>query len=737
MNKTAKDGPQVGKAIDRVDGRLKVSGKAKYAADYPMNKLAHAVLLQSTICRGKIKSVDSSKAEKLPGVLAVITYKNAPKIPPKPQPDFDDSLHLLQDNKIYHDRQTIGIVVADTLETARHAAAMVEFEYEKQAPEVNMEAFLSKAKYAENKKNSEKKRGDWKKGYGSGVARIEATYVTPAEIHSMMEPHATTAYWDGDSLQVWESTQAIFNTRNKIAKAFGVPPSKVRVIAEFLGGGFGTKLSTWSGTILCVLAAKQTKRPVRLALTRENTFGGTGNRPRTVQTLSLAADKTGRLTALRHECISENCRFTDFTEDGADISNRLYSCPNVFTSTKTVALDLGKPTWMRAPGECPGVYAIECAMDELAHAAKIDPLKLRQINHAEKDESVNLPWSSNWLKECYEQGSRRFGWEQRKLEPRSMKKGKNLVGWGMATACHPVFRMKTEAAVTLNPDGSATVLSGTQDIGTGTYTVATQIAADALGLPIEKVHFSLGDTNMPEAPLSGGSMTAAAAGSAVLEVCQKAIKNLAELAVADKNSPLFGAKADELVAQNEGLYLKSNTEKGESFSSILKRQTLGKLEVKGAAVPDAKALEKYSKYTFGAHFAEVEIDPELGTVRVTKFVSAVAAGKIINPKTAANQIKGGVIFGIGMALTEEIVRDQASGRILNADLAEYHIPVHADIPDIDVIFVGEPDPIINPLGSKGIGEVSVIGVAAAVANAIFHASGKRVRDLPITLDKIL
>lgn len=734
---TPKTESKIGKSVDRVDGRQKVTGQAKYAAEISRKNLAHAFLIQSTITSGKIKSIDSSHAETVPGVLKVITYKNAPKLPPKSNADFDDSLHLLQSNEIFHDRQNIGVVVAETLEQARYAASLVRVEYTKRSVDVDMARNLGKAKYADGKKNSLKTRGNFEAGLATASAKIESTYLTPAEIHSMMEPHATTAEWDGGSLHIWESTQAIFNTRNKVAKAFGLPASKVRVSTEFLGGGFGSKLECWSGTILAALAAKMTNRPVRLALTREQTYGNTGNRPQTIQNLVYAANKTGKLTAIRHECISENCRFTDFSEDGSGVSAKLYSCDNVVTETKVVALDINQPIWMRAPGDCPGTYAVESAMDELAHELKMDPLAIRVLNYAEKDESDDLPWSSKSLKECYDAGSKLFEWDKRKLEPRSMKQNGKLIGWGMSSAMHGAYRMAAGAKLVLKDDGSTVISSGTQDIGTGTYTIMTQIAADALGLPLEKVRFELGDTSMPEAPLSGGSMTAATAGSAVHGICQTAVDKIKEFLLSEKGTIFSGAKSEDLRAQNEGIYLISEPDKGESYVSILKRLPGHQLEVEAKFSPNSKQLDKYSKYSFGAHFAEVQVDEELGFVRVTRFVSAISAGKIINPKTAANQIKGGIIFGIGMALTEAILRDEKTGRTINADLGEYHLPVHADIPEIEVIFVDEKDDVVNPLGVKGVGEIAVIGVAAAVANAVFHATGKRIRELPITLDKLL
>ncbi len=739
MNKT--NDPTVGKPIDRVDGRLKVTGQAKYSAEYPLKDLAYGVLIQSTISRGKIKHIDTSAAEKLPGVLMILTHKNAPKIPAKPAADFDDSLHLLQDNVIHHDRQNIGVVVATSFEAATHAATMVKVEYINEPVDVKMSATLHKAKPHGSKKHSPGNRGNFNTALKNAEVKIDATYTTPAVIHSMMEPHATTASWNGDKLEVYDSTQAIFNTRNKLAKAFGIPPSNVRVITQFIGGGFGTKLSAWSGTVLAAMAAKEAKRPVKLVLSRQNIYGNTGNRPKTVQRMILTASKNGKLTGISHDCISESCRFADFAEDGTDISTRMYSCPNVSTTLKTVELDVGKPTWMRAPGENPGAYALESAIDELSYALNIDPLKLRLLNYADKDENENLPWSSKGLKLCYERGAEIFGWSKRSPQPKSMKrgnhtKGNRLIGWGMAGGMHPHYMMKSNIKLYLHQDGTALLKCGTQDIGTGTYTIMTQVSADHLALPIGKVKFELGDTDMPESGLSGGSMTAASVGSAVVAVCQAATKKLSEMAVKDKKSKLYGENIDDIEVINEGIYLKHDPTVGETFASLLKRAGNGALEINASSAPDEKT-NKYSKYSWAAHFAEVEVDPEVGTVRVTRFVSAVAAGKIINPKTAASQLKGGVIYGIGMALTEELVRDERTGRTVNADLAEYHIPVHADIPNIETVFIDEVDTIINPLGAKGVGEISVIGVAAAVANAVYHATGKRVRDLPISLDKIL
>jgi xanthine dehydrogenase YagR molybdenum-binding subunit len=727
----------VGKGINRLDGRLKVTGKAQYSAEFPLKDVACAVLLQSTISKGTINGIDTSDAERQPGVIKIITYKNAPKVETSKKMAMENILDLLQDNVIHYNRQNIGVVVGETFEAARDAAALVKVSYASEAPVLDFHDNLGKSTPAppgHNKNDS--KRGDFDAGFGAAAVKIEQTYSTPMENHNPMEPHATTAVWNGDKLTVYDSTQSVFGCQGKLAHIFGVPTENVRVISYFVGGGFGGKGSVWSHVPLAALAARMVSRPVKVVLARANMYGPVGYRPATMQYVKLGADKDGRLTAISHEGVIQSANVDQFIEYVGLPARYLYSCPNVQTNHRLVRLDVGKPTFMRAPGESTGTYALESAMDELAYSLQLDPIELRLRNYADKDEDAGLPYSSKSLKQCYKVGAERFGWSKRKMQPRSMTDGKYLIGWGMASATYPVHRMPASAKATILADGSAVVQAGSQDIGTGTYTVMTQIAADNLALPVPKVQFQSGDTNLPRTPVSGGSTTVSSTGSAILLACQDAIGKLAAVAVADKSSPLFGMAIDQIQPADGKLLLKDQSDKADAYKDILSRNGLKSIEGKANSDPTAGSKE-YSMHSFGAQFAEVRVDPELGNIRVSRWVGAFGAGKIINAKTARSQMNGGVIYGIGMALTEETMLDTGLGRIMNADLAEYHVPVHADIPEIDISFVDETDYHINPVGAKGVGEIGITGVAAAIANAVYHATGVRVRDLPITLDKIL
>jgi xanthine dehydrogenase YagR molybdenum-binding subunit len=727
----------VGKGINRLDGRLKVTGKAQYSAEFPLKNVACAVLLQSTISKGTISSIDTSEAERQPGVIKIITYVNAPRVETSKKMAVENVLDLLQDNVIHYNRQNIGVVVGETFEAARDAAALVKFSYASETPVLDFHDNLGNSVPAPpGFHKNDSKRGDPDKGFAEAAVKIQNTYSTPMENHNPMEPHATTAVWNGDKLTIYDATQSVFNCQGKIAHIFGIPTENVRVISYFVGGGFGGKGSVWSHVPLAVLAARMVSRPVKVALARAHMYGPVGYRPATLQHVKLGADKDGRLTSISHEGIIQSANIDSFCEYVALPARYLYSCPNVQTSHKLVRLDVGKPTFMRAPGESTGTYALESAMDELACSLNIDPIELRLKNYADKDEDADLPYSSKSLKQCYQVGAKHFGWSARKMQPRSMTDGKYLIGWGMASATYPVHRMPSSAKATILADGTALVQAGSQDIGTGTYTVMTQIAADNLALPVPKVQFQSGDTNLPRTPVSGGSTTVSSTGAAILLACQDAIGKLAAVAVADKNSPLFGASIDKIQPAEGRLTLKDQSAKADAYEDILSRNRLKSMEGKANSDPTAGSKE-YSMHSFGAHFAEVRVDPEIGTIRVNRWVAAFGAGKIINAKTARSQMYGGIIYGIGMALTEETMLDTELGRVMNADLAEYHVPVHADIPEIDINFVDETDYHINPVGAKGVGEIGITGVAAAIANAVYHATGVRVRDLPITLDKIL
>ncbi|HET9623831.1 MAG TPA: xanthine dehydrogenase family protein molybdopterin-binding subunit [Kofleriaceae bacterium] len=705
--------PAVGAAIDRVDARAKVTGQAVYAAETPVAGVAHAVIVGATIAHGRVRSINTREARALPGVLAVLTPDSAPRLPPaesNPKNPGDKILQLLQDDKVWYTDQPIAVVVAETLERAQHAAAAVVATYDSTPPVAEMRAVIGEAfdpiELGPNGK-AVTTRGNLDVGLAAAVTKLTQTYTTPVESHNPMEPHATIAVWQGETkLTLYDATQGIFGVRNKIAKLFGLEPTDVRVINHYVGGGFGCKGTPWSHVGLAALAAKAVNRPVKLVLTRPQMFSLVGHRPETLQTITLGADANARLTVIRHDVISETSRFDQFAEPSAVATRHLYSCPNVVTSHKLVRIDIPTPTFTRAPGEATGTFALESALDELAYALRVDPLELRIRNHAVRDEQEDKPFSSKSILECYKQGAARFGWAKRAPDPGTMRDGDVRLGWGMASATYPAKVSPASAIARMKPDGVLLVQAGTQDIGTGTYTIMTQIAADAMGVPVEQVRFELGDTTFPETPVSGGSQTAASVGSAV----KAAVTTLKAKLTPLRRSP------------------------GETWGQIVARS--GQPEISFEHKTE-KRSDAHAYHSHGAVFVEVRVDPDLGEIRVSKIVAAYAAGKILNPKTALSQFKGGLVWGIGLALQEHMVRDRRTSWAVTRDLADYHVPVNADVPDIDVILVDEPDPFVNALGAKGIGEIGITGIAAAIANAVYHATEKRVRALPITLDKLI
>jgi len=705
--------PAAGTPIDRIDARAKVTGQANYAAEVPVDNVAHAVIVGSTIAHGRLKTVRAQEARRLPGVLAVLTPDSAPRLPPAerdPKNLGDRVLQLLQDDKIWYADQPIAVVVADTLECAQHAAALVTASYDATPPAAAMESALGDA-YDPGRLgpigDSASTRGNLDDGLAAAHTKISQTYTTPVENHNPMEPHATIAVWQGEAkLTLYDSTQGIFGVRNKIARTFGLEPHNVRVIDHYVGGGFGCKGTPWSHVALAALAAKAVDRPVKLVLTRPQMFSLVGHRPKTIQAITLAATAEGKLTAIRHDVLSETSRFDEFAEPSALQTRHLYSCPNVVTSHKLVRIDIPTPTFQRAPGESTGTFALESAMDELAYALDVDPIELRVRNHAVRDEQDDKPFSSKSLLECCRRGAQAFGWAKRTARPGSMRDGDVRIGWGMATATYPARMSPSSAIARMLFDGTLLVQAGTQDLGTGTYTIMTQIAADAMGLPIAQVRFELGDIAFPETPVSGGSQTAASTGSAV----KLAVEKLRDKLTAQRLVP------------------------DEPWAAIVARS--GQREIT-AEHKTEKRSETHSYHSHGAVFAEVRIDPELGELRLSRLVAAYAAGRILNPKTARSQFQGGIVWGIGMALHEHTVRDRRTARAIVRDLADYQVPVNADIPELEVIMIDEPDPFVGPLGVKGIGEIGITGVAAAIANAVYHATEKRIRDLPITLDKLL
>jgi xanthine dehydrogenase YagR molybdenum-binding subunit len=739
----------VGRPINRVDGPLKVTGSARYSAEIPIADLAHGVIVQSDIARGTIAHMDATEAEQLPGVLLVMTPDNTPQLESLQRFEREGgkgarptgrALSLLQDDRVHYNGQPIALVIAESFEVATHAASLVRTTYRPDTPSIDMVGALSSAYPSTAKIYGREwptsRRGDLPAGLAAAEARIDVVYTTPMETHNPMEMHATIAAWEGDKVTLWDATQNVYGVRGTIAKSLSMPPENVRVISHFIGGAFGGKGSAWSHVVLAAMAARQVGRPVKIVLTRRQMFGPVGGRPHTVQHVTLGARRDGTLTALRHDSTSSTSTIEEWLEPAALATRLLYNCPNEETSHHLVRLNVGTPTFMRAPGEASGTFALESAFDELAHALKMDPIALRLKNYAEADPDTGKPWSSKSLRECYAVGAERFGWAHRNPTPGSMRDGDQLIGMGMATSTYPARRMPASAEACIYPNGSVAIKAASHDLGTGTYTVLTQLAVDALGVAASSVTIELGDTNLPPNPISAGSMTVASTGSAVHLAAMAARDKLVQLAIADPNSPLHGARHEEVVIVDGRLTFRGRADRGESIEQLLGRNGGRPIEGKAEAKPGDET-QQYSMHAFGAVFAEVRVDRDLGIVRVARMVGAYGVGRVLNPKTARSQLYGGITFGIGMALMEHTITDLRTGRYVNADIAEYHLPVHADIPSIEVFFVDEEDEQVDPIGAKGIGEIGITGVAAAIANAVFHATGVRIRDLPITLDKLL
>ncbi len=734
----------VGQPLDRVDGRLKVTGGALYAVEFPVGRVAHAVLVGSRIANGRIKSYDLSAAQQASGVLHIMTHENAPKLKPvATNPAEGDAAGRrvpLQTPTIYYGGQYIALVVAETIEQARHAAELVRVNYEEQTPATDIERERGKAYVPKQKvagKPADSSRGDADVALGAADVRVDEIYRTPTEHHNPMEPHATTAVWGADNkLTIYDATQYTYGVRHAMAATFGIPENSVRVVCKFTGGGFGCKGNVWAHVALAAAAAREVKRPVRLATTRQQMFDNVGHRAETVQRVALGATRDGKLTAIIHEGISHNSTFDEFVEPFSKPTHMMYACDNFRASQRLVSLNVGTPTYMRAPGETPGMYALESALDELADQLKIDPIKLRLINHADTDPDEKLPWSTKLLKECYQTGAEKFGWSRRKPEVRSMRDGRYLVGLGMATAVYPVNHFPSSARVVIRQDGTAIAESSTHDLGTGTYTILSQVVSETLGLPVERIEVFIGDTDLPKAFVSGGSATAMSVGSSVQGASRAALAKLIEMARADVRSPLSGASADDIVARDGRLALKSNSSKSETFKELLTRANVKEVEGKFDMQFNDRE-KKFSSHAFGAHFAEVRVDPDFGEVRIARMTGVFDIGRVMNMKLARSQMQGGIVMGIGMALMEETVLDKNLGHYVNRDLAEYHVPVHADVPPIDVMLMDSFDAHASPIGAKGAGEIGIVGAAAAIANAVYHATGVRVRDLPITPDKLM
>lgn len=733
----------IGQAKKRVTGKLKVTGDAKYAAEFPVDNLSHGVITTSTIAKGRVINIDTKEAQAVPGVIAVITHQNAPQLPFEKIPQEQkistaspgEYPHTFYTDRIYFYGQPVAVTVAETLEQAEQAASLIQVEYQEEQHNVSVEQAKANGKVVTPENKPDQSRGDAESALANAEVSIDSEYKVPTEHHNPIEPHATIAIWSGDNLKLYDKTQWVKSVQQHLGAVFGIRQENIEVISPFIGGAFGCAGRVWQQTTIAPIAAKVVGRPVKLVLSRKQMFSMTGHRPYTLQRIAMGANKDGTLTSIIHEATGEVAQFETYTEKVLNATRFLHACPNVQTKYRVAKLDISAPTFMRAPGEAQGVYALESALDELSYELGIDPLELRQINYAEQDPESNLAWSEKALRECYQKGAEKFGWSQRNPQPRSMSDNGILIGYGMATGTYPMLRFQAVAKARILQDGTSVVQSAASDMGPGTYTTMTAIASEFLGIPSDRITFELGDSSLPFAPPHGGSMTTASVGSAVKAACEEARSQA--LVLAQKTSSLFaGVKSNNIKAQDGRIFDKDNPAQSLSYQEILTQADQDSIEVEATSEP-GNEQQQYSMHSFGANFVEVRVDELLGDINVTRVVSAVDVGKIINPHTSRSQTIGGVVGGIGMALHEHTYQDARYGNYVNANLGEYLVPVNADIPEIEAIFCGEPDYHANPLGARGIGEIALVGVAAAVANAVYHATGKRVRDLPITPDKLL
>lgn len=699
----------VGQAVNRIDGLLKVTGTARYATDYVLENIAHAVIFKSTIAAGKITEIDTAEAERSAGVLAVITHKNAPQL------NVRGGIRggaLLQSPAIEFHGQHIGLVVAETFEQARHAASLIKVSYDKADAKVDFVKHASEAVLP--KDGTDATRGDVELAFQNADYKIEAVYETPVEHHNPLEPHSTIAFWEGENVTLYNGSQIINGAQGAAASTLNIKPENVRIVSPHIGGGFGSKGGQWANLVLTAVAARMVNRPVKLALTRQQMFNSVGLRQRNQQRMRVAATKDGKLTALAHETTTHCAINSEFVEPCGDCSKLLYDTPNSLISYRVVPMNIIVPTYTRGPGKSTGSFALESAIDELAYQMKMDPIEFRLKNEPEKDPSNGKPWSSRTIVQCLQEGAKAFGWEKRKIEPRQNEKGEYLIGYGVGCGTYPARQRDSSAIVRLSRKGSevkATIELAASDLGTGTHTIIAQAASDALGISINKITVNIGDSSLPPAAGSVGSVGAASFANAVNDACIKI--------------------TDEIIAMS-----------GKSFSQrpiaakLMVTENISEFQTRADAKAPADA-DKYSIHSFNANFAEVWVNKYTGMVKIPRFLAITGAGKILNPKTARSQILGGCIWGIGMALTEESVLDRRWGNFVTRSLAEYHIPSNLDIGEIETIFIDEKDTKPNKLGVKGIGEVGIVGVAGAIANAVFNATGKRVRSLPITPDKLL
>jgi xanthine dehydrogenase YagR molybdenum-binding subunit len=729
----------IGTSTPRIDGPLKTTGTAEYAADFHFDRMAHAVPVGAAIASGRIRALDPSAAEQMPGVLLVLHHGNiGPLYRTFPGDDNATNSEVraaFEDDVVRHWGQHVAVVVAETLEQATAGAAAVRVEYEPQTPELR----VSLDDYA-GKRKSASKRGDPDGAFASAPVKVDATYITPNETHSPIEMHASVAVWAGDTVTLYETSQGVVNHRAVMAQILGLPLENVRVVTRFLGSGFGGKLFPWPHTAMAAVAALKLGRPVKLSLNRRMMFSNVGYRPRTEQHVKLGATKEGKLLALRHDYLNVTSQLDDYDEGCGEATPYLYSVANLEVTGGQVHRNLGAPMYMRGPGAVPGLFCLEAAMNELADELKMDPLQLRLLNEAAKDESNNMPFSSRHLRECYETGAKKFGWERRTTGIGSMRRDGKVLGWGMAGASWVALRLPCTATVEFNADGRVSVRCGTQDIGTGTYTVFAQVVHEKTGVPLDRIDVILGDSALPEGPMSGGSMVTGSVLNAIAAGATNAINRLVQLAVHADDSAFKDAAPDTLSFSEGRVHKKDQpAASGTPFTDILRAARLNGVRAEGKTQPtweDPKA-KGVSLHSFGAQFVEVEWDPEIARLRVSRAVTVIDGGRIINPRAAANQVAGAVVMGVGMGLLEETVHDMRTGQPINGSMADYLMATCADSPEIDVTFLDYPDPAMGEYGARGVGEIGLAGVAPAITAAVYHATGVRVRALPVRIEDLL
>src|SRR6202521_495144 len=744
----------IGKPQPRIDGPLKVSGTAQYASDFHFPGMLYAVPVEATIANGKIQKLDTAAAEKMPGVRAVLHRANIGKISRSVMGKGFDGICIerrppFEDDVVRYYGQYVALAVADTFEAAKGAADAVRVTYNKNKP--NVEADLKAdddpdvvpTSYGPEKR-LQSERGDPDAAFASAPVKLDQTYVTPAEHHNPIELQGATAMWDGDKLTIYEESQGIFNMRGVLAQMFGLPKENVHVITKFVGSGFGSKLWPWTHCALAVAAARQLGKPVKLVLSRKMMFQSVGHRPRTQQRMRLGATSDGKLVSLQHDYVNHQAILDNYHEDCGEATAFQYSVPNLRVAFGRARRNVGSPTAMRGPGAVPGLYATESALNELADQLKIDPVRLRILNEPKIDESLGIPFSSRHLVECFELGADKFGWSRRTPGVGSMKRDGLTLGWGMAGCAWVAARFPAEASVQLRDDGTARVASGTQDIGTGTYTILAQLTSLKTGVPLDKVEVVLGDTSLPEGPISGGSMVngSMVTGSmvpAVFAAADGAIASLLTIAATTPGSPFEKRKPDELKLESGRVFGKADGPAGGvPFADLLRRANVRVVTGSGKSESTfGNPAPKFSTHSFGCHFVEVTWQPQIARLRVSRVVSVIDAGRILNPLAGRNQIEGAVVMGIGMSLFEETSYDLRSGAPINSNLADYIVAANADVPSLEVHFVEYPDTRLNELGARGTGEIGLAGMAAAIASAVYHATGVRVRELPIKIENLL